>query len=610
MPKAGQIKNHGPFHVSSKVRNPLGRGLMAFARPGIERMLALPALNRIYEHVHQLPEDDRSFTEKVLDYLDIDYRLSQEQVKDIPRQGPLVVVANHPFGGIDGLVMIALLSKVRPDAKLLANFFLQQIPELREKFIFVDPFGGAEARQRNFSSMKTALRFVRDGGCLATFPSGEVSQVNLQRRRVTDPAWSSTIGRIIQQTRAPVLPLFFEGRNSALFQALGLIHPRLRTVMLPRELLKKRRSTVRVRAGNMIPTSRLKSFDDPGDLISYLRVRTYILRARIDEPIASATRRPAHSLANARAIIDPVPAGELAKQVASLPPEQCLASHRDVDVYHASAEQMGPLMREIGRLRELTFRNADEGTGKEIDLDRFDEYYHHLFVWNKEKQQVVGAYRIGLTDRILAEHGVSGLYTATLFRFREKLLREIGPALELGRSFVRPECQKEFAPLMLLWRGIGQYVCRFPKYRTLFGPVSINNEYNSLSKRLLIWFLKYNRYLPNLGKLLEPRNPPRLGPIREWDPRTTGTLVRNAEEVDELVREIEADRRSMPVLLRQYLKLNAKLLGFNVDPDFGDVLDGLVLVDLIDVDRTILKRYMGKENAKQFLAYHNIESES
>ncbi len=608
MAKAGQLKSPGPFHVANRVRNPLGRGLMAFARPGIERMLALPALNRIYDQVRQLP-DDRSFTEKVLDYLDIDYSRSLEQLKDVPREGPLVVVANHPFGGIDGLVMLALMSKIRPDAKLLANFFLKQIPDLRDKFFFVDPFGGPESHRRNFTSVKAALRFVRDGGCLAAFPSGEVSQVNLHHRRVTDPAWSDTIGRIIQQTRAPVLPLFFEGRNSALFQALGLIHPRLRTVMLPRELLKKRRSTVRVRAGNVIPVSRLKTFDDPGELITYLRARTYILRARIDEPISHDERHPARVINRMKPIVDPVPAEQLAARVAALPPEQRLAGHRDVNVYYASAEQMGPMLREVGRLREVTFRNADEGTGKEIDLDRFDDYYYHLFVWQESKKEIVGAYRMGFVDRILVEHGVDGLYTATLFRFREKLLRQIGPALEMGRSFVRPEYQKEFAPLMLLWRGIGHFVCKFPQYKCLFGPVSINNEYNSLSKRLLVWFLKYNRYLPNLGKLLEPRNPPRLGPIKEWDQRTAGTLVRNAEEVDELVREIEADRRSMPVLLRQYLKLNAKLLGFNVDPDFGDVLDGLMLVDLTKVDRTILNRYMGKENAAQFLALHHVESE-
>jgi putative hemolysin len=272
----------------------------------------------------------------------------------------------------------------------------------------------------------------------------------------------------------------------------------------------------------------------------------------------------------------------------------------------ARADEIPHTLREIGRLRELTFRTVGEGTGKPLDLDRFDAHYLHLFVYHAGRREIVGGYRLAPVDQTVSRHGPAGLYTSTLFRYRAPLLDQLSNAIELGRSFVRPEYQREYAPLLLLWKGIGRFVAERPRYRCLFGPVSISNTYQSLTKRLLVAFLRMNRSLPNLGRLVEPRNAPRFARADAWADALATTAVRDADEVDVLVAEIEHDRLTMPVLLRQYLKLNARLLGFNTDPAFGDALDALMLVDLTQVSRAVLARYMGREGAEAFLSTWSV----
>ncbi len=271
-------------------------------------------------------------------------------------------------------------------------------------------------------------------------------------------------------------------------------------------------------------------------------------------------------------------------------------------VFCVRADQIPATLLEIGRLRELTYRAIGEGTGRTIDLDRFDRAYLHLFSWDRERRRVVGAYRIGQTDRIVQTDGVDGLYTRTLFRYDERLIdRMAAPALELGRSFVRAEYQKNYNALLLLWKGIGRFIASHPRYRLLFGPVSISTRYSDSSHQLLMSFLQQNRFAAEFGELVEAFNPPRLG----GSPSASSIVAATVADVDRLVARAETDGKGMPVLLRQYLKLNARLIGFNVDPNFGEALDALMLVDLTTVDRTILNRYLGRPEAEQFLAYHH-----
>ncbi len=593
-----------PFRMDPSAPDPVRRSLLRAVRPAMERVLAFPQLNEIYAQIMSWVGDERHFADKALDALGVRYRVRDAELALIPKEGPLVIVANHPFGGVEGMVLCSLLRRVRPhDTKLLANYLLAAIPELRDAFFFVDPFGTPESTRKNLASMRGAIDHVKDGGCLGVFPAGEVSHLKLRRRTIDDPPWSPTVARIVQRTGATVVPVFFDGRNSALFQIAGLVHPRLRTAMLPREMLKKKRGRIRLRIGNPLPAKRIESFADPEALTSYFRVRTYVLKPeRWRDRQAGEAATPAGMVP----IIDPLPREALIDELAALPPESRLLSSGDMDVVIASMDHLPSVIREIGRLRELAFRQVGEGTGKPLDLDRFDPAYLHLIVWDRANHQIVGAYRLGQTDRILPRDGVEGLYTATLFHFKRKLLEQISPALELGRSFVHPDYQRSFAPLMLLWQGIGHYVVREPRYRHLFGTVSISADYTSMTKQLLMSFLEAHRALPQLAKLAKAKNPPRRRPPRGWEAQEFSTTVRDVGEVNELIADLEADGKHMPVLLRQYLKLNGKLLGFNIDPDFGNVLDGLMLFDITQIPGPILRKYLSKDGAASFLKYHGV----
>ena len=588
-----------PFRFDPPDDDRMASRLMGRLRGPLESLFGFPVLNDVYAGAAPAER----FCERALEILGVRARVSDADLSLVPAAGPLIVVANHPFGGVDGLILLAMLQRVRPDVKVLANRVLARVPELGPNSLFVDAFGGPGAAARNAGSLKAAMTWVRGGGVLGVFPAGEVSHFSLRRRHVADPEWNATVGRLALLTGATVLPVFFAGRNSLLFQAAGVMHPRLRTAMLPRELLRMRGRRVDVRIGTPIPPERLARFNSGADVTTYLRVRTYLLGARRDAPAVPAARRRGPRQEPVGIAQD---TGVLAAEVAALPAEAELARSGALSVFHASATGASAILREIGRLREITFRASGEGTGKPLDLDRFDDHYRHLFVWNRDRRELVGAYRMGATDEIVPVFGAAGLYTSTLFRYRRALLDQIGPALELGRSFVRPEYQREYAPLLLLWRGIATYVARNPRYRMLFGPVSISNDYHCLTKQLLVTFLRLNRSLPNIGRLVRPRNAPRIAAPRQWDGRLAAAVVRDIADVDELVGEIEGDRRrpGVPVLLRQYLKLNARLLGFNVDPAFADVLDALMLVDLTAVEPAVLARYMGREAVAGFRAHH------
>jgi putative hemolysin len=599
MPAA--IESTAPFHLdlTPAAGGPLRRAVLAAAQPALERLLGLPDLNDLYAGAWR--PAGAAFPEEALKRLQVSLDIADADLGRVPASGPLVVVANHPFGGIDGLALYALLRRVRPDVKLLGNYLLHRVPELREPVIPVDPFGGADAIRGSVRGLKTARRWVEAGGCLAVFPAGEVSHLQLGAVTIADPAWSPSIARLARRAGAAVLPVHFAGANGTLFQLAGLVHPRLRTALLPRELLRRRATSLPVRIGRAVSAAHLAALDDEA-ATALLRARTYLLAGQ-PRSLARPASAPDRSRRFARTVAAPVPDHRLAAEVAALPETCWLGAQGEFRVGLATAAQIPSLLDEIGRLREITFRAAGEGTGRTRDLDAFDAYYRHLFVWHAGDRAVAGAYRLGLTDAIVAEHGEAGLYTQTLFRYDRRLLDRLSPAIELGRSFVRAEYQRDYAPLLLLWKGIGRFVVANPRYRRLFGPVTISHDYSSVSKHLLMAFLEATRRLPDLARLVVPRNPP--PPARRRDEGVVaGRTAIDLDDADALVADIEADGRGLPVLLRQYLKLNARLLGWNVDRRFGRALDGLMLVDLVDVPRPLLARYLGKDGAATFLAAH------
>ncbi|MDP0494647.1 MAG: GNAT family N-acyltransferase [Verrucomicrobiota bacterium JB024] len=578
------------------------------AGPAMERFLRLNGLEDAYLRVVDDPTTP-NFFQRAMRAMEISYEISDEDLERIPREGPLLVVSNHPYGGLDGVVLGALLTSVREDTKLLANYLLEVMKEIKPWLIAVDPFDRPESARYNFKAMKETIRHLCAGGCVGTFPSGTVSHFRLKQRQITDPVWAANTGRLIHKSQATVLPCYFEGGNSMLFHLGGLVHPRLRTLMLPREMIRQMGSTLRLRIGNPIPYRKMAEFTSNEELIQYLRINTYILAKRAQDStprhkfaFPRLPRKPGAEKTLAQAVSSEV----LRAEIAAIPEEQRLVEHGAFQVYYAHASQIPNVLDELGRLREKTFREVGEGTGEPSDTDRFDLYYRHLFMWDMKAEKIVGAYRVGLTDEILLTHGKAGLYTSTLFKFKPGFLEKLDPALELGRSFIVSEYQKKHASLSLIWRGIGQFVCRHPQYKTLFGPVSISQEYNSISKDLMVKFLRKNKLDPALAAFVKAKNPPRGGPkIRGTEKQALLESVKDIDDVSALISEIETDHKGVPVLLRHYLKMNGNLLSFNVDNDFGHCVDGLIVVDLTQADGRLLRSYMGEDNNKSYKAFHH-----
>lgn len=584
---------------------PIAKTLYSLLTPPLSKFIGLSEINRIYAH-SAVGDTDR-FLDMALGTMGIDIALSDEDRARIPAEGPCVVVANHPFGAVEGMILAKVLRQARPDAKLMANYLLALIPEMARIIIQVDPFGTGDSTKKNIGPLKEAMRFLRDGGILGIFPAGEVSSINILKRAITDKEWSPTVGRIIKRTGVPVLPVYFKGSNRALFHLMGLIHPRLRTVMLPREMLKRQNTTIEMRIGQLVPPSQLKGFETDEQLMEYLKLRTYVLRNR-DQKEKPRLALPPKASAE---IVAPQPREALEAEIAALPREQILVESGDQVVFIARRPQIPYCMGEIGRLREVTFREVGEGTGKATDLDRFDDAYWHLAMWSRTDREIMGAYRLGPVDEILRDTGSSGLYTNTLFTLKPRFLQSINPGLEMGRSFIQSRYQKSYTSLLMLWKGIGVFVSRNPRYAMLFGPVSISNDYKGFSRELMLRFLSMREAAGLLSKTVKPKTPPKLKPLS-----LSGLVINSARQVcrdiDDLaalISEVEGDQKGVPVLLRQYLKLGGKLLAFNVDQDFADALDGLILVDLRRTDPKILARYMGKDGAKAFLAHHGIEAE-
>ncbi|MGD9123402.1 MAG: GNAT family N-acyltransferase [Desulfobacterales bacterium] len=579
--------------------------LIFLANAIAERLLALKTLKNVHQDI-PAGKNSAEFLNNVLDRFQIRHSICPEDRRAIPRKGPTVVIANHPFGGIDGILLASILCSVRTDVKILANYFLGRIPEMRPLFFMVDPFGNKFSINKNRTALKKAVRWIRGGGLLMVFPAGEVSHFRWKTKKIEDPEWDKRVARLIRWTRARVVPAYFKGRNSLAFQAAGLIHPLLRTLMLPRELLQKQSTHIHLKIGSPIPYRRIAGITRDSDLTAYLRFRTYLLGNAFDRtpgflntPVIRRVARKSR-----QTIVAPKSTAGLTKEIDGLAQDQHLCVHGALHVYEAFAGQIPNTLQEIGRLREETFRKVGEGTGKSIDLDRFDQHYRHLFVWNSETHEVVGAYRLAATDDVLKRFGKEGFYTYTLFKYQTRLLSQMGPALEMSRSFVRPEYQKSYTPLLLLWKGIGQFVVRHPRYKILFGAVSITDEYSSYSRRLMASFLKSNSFLQDLSQLVRPRKPYRQKAIPELETTKAASWPEDIDELSSWISDIETDGKGVPILLKQYLKLGGKLLSFNIDPAFGNVLDGLIMVDLTATDPNLLKRYMQADGFATFMSYH------
>jgi putative hemolysin len=551
---------------------------------------------------HRIPAaiDARHFVSLALAELGVAPEFAAHELAEIPARGGCLLIANHPHGGLDGLLLMDILLQRRTDVRFMANHFLGRFTELGPLFLKVDPFGGGAAKRFNSSAAREALAWLRNGGLLVVFPGGEVSSFDWRERRVIDPEWDVGVARLAAQTRVPVVPCHIAGRNSLAFQTAGLLHPRLRTALLVREMLNSRDRIVEIHFGTPIAFDVLADLQNRQQITRYLRTKTYLLAERRNPRFvlgrAGSPKRPEERLTDA------IPAELLTAEIASLPSAQRILTSGQFEVWYAQSTQIPWLLQEIGRLRETSFRAVGEGTGKRSDIDLYDSYYSHLFVWDNAKQNIVGGYRLAHADEILRQYGPQGLYVHSLFKLAPQLQVGLEHAIEVGRSFVTPAYQRSYSALLLLWKGVATYMALRPRYNVLFGPVSISNDYHPISQQILVRFLKYHKFEKARASLVKPRRP-----FRPKDHEAADIVDLDSGDlrlVADLLGAVEPGDRGVPVLLRQYLKLGGQILGFNIDSDFGDSIDCLLWVDMRRTELPLLRKYMGNALAEQFHTTH------
>ncbi len=564
-------------------------------------VLKVNAINKVYSKVAD--KKGLEFIEGVIDELEVKFEISPEDLKRIPKTGSFISVSNHPFGGIDGILLIRTLGELRPDYKVLANFVLSKIKPMEEFFFPVNPFDSRKDSKSSLSGLKLALNHLKEGNCLGVFPAGEVSTYHSGLLNIADRKWQPSMVRLIKNAKVPVVPIYFEGSNSKLFHLLGLIHPMLRTIKLPSELFNKRNKVIRIRVGNPIPVEEQDEFPDLNQYSRFLRAKTYALGTSLEVKKFFSPR--VKRVEVVEDIIDPIDPIIVLNEVEELKKEHLLFQSKNFSVICAPSTEMPNLMIEIGRLREITFREVGEGTNRKIDVDEFDLYYNQLFIWDEDEKRLVGAYRAGKGQEILDRYGVDGFYIQTLFKVRKDFSPYLAQSIELGRSFIVKDYQRRPMPLFLLWKGILYFLLKHPEYRYLIGPVSISDKLSMFSKSIIIQYMHDHHYDLDLAKFIKPRKRFKV----KFDNVDADILLKHSNDInklDKFIADIEDSEYRMPVLLKKYIKLNGKLVGFNVDPLFNNCLDGLLILDLFQVPFETITSLSKEINDKSILERFNV----
>lgn len=543
-------------------------------------MLRLEEMNDIYGKCCDLPVDE--FLPKFFETMRVDVSIDDSALDYIPTSGPVVVVANHPLGAIDGLAILMAVRRRRPDAKIIGNSMLQRVKPFAEALIRVDPFEQDGVSGENLNGIRQTLRHVQQGNALIVFPAGEVSSKLVKGLGPVDRRWDESIMKIIQRTSAEVVPAFISGRNSSLFYAAGRIHPRLRTVLLPTELLRKRDSSISISFASPVSRAIVKSASDPATLGRFLRSSVYLQSPVISGGSAAGASHDVRSTP----VAEEVSSEFIANEIASLEGSRML-SQGDFDVYLICSDQAPKILHEIGRLREITFRHVGEGTGTALDIDAYDRHYEHLVLWHRPSKCIAGSYRLGHGGRIMATHGIKGMYSASLFYFDDTSRATMKGCLELGRSFVRPEFQRQRLPLHLLWRGILTYIISHPELEAIVGCVSVSDRYRDVSKEIIRAFFTRRAASSPLFGHVKPRSPfkSRLPGIEIDD--LMQPINDDMRLLDKLIAHIEPDGSSCPILLKKYAQQNAQIVAFNVDAAFSNALDGFMVLPLSELSEDI-----------------------
>ncbi|MEJ7693052.1 GNAT family N-acyltransferase [Daejeonella sp.] len=561
--------------------------------PGLASLLMevmkINEVNEVFQKAEHL--QGPTFVDKILQIIGISVEFDENDLKNIPKEGAFIAIANHPYGGIEGLVLLKLMCMVRPDSKLMANFLLKKIPNLSDYFIAVNPFENVE-HSSSISGIKNTLELLQKGTPIGIFPAGEVSTFKFETQQITDKLWHPVVGKIIAKANVPVVPVYFHGNNGLLFNLLSFIHPTLRTAKLPSEIFNKRGHKIRVRIGKPILPSDISFQSNTTKLLDFLRAKTYALGTGLENEKKIFNPRNIFKIRKTpKPIVDAIPPDILEREIAGL--QDCKVwTEKNYEVYICPTSNIPNIIKEIGRLREITFREVGEGTNKSTDLDEYDIYYNHLFIWDSDTKMIVGAYRIGNGDEIFYSMGKRGFYIAELFKIKEQFYPILRKSLELGRSWIRKEYQLKPLPLFLLWKGILKYLLENPHYRYLIGPVSISNNFSKFSKSLIVDYISNHHFDHELAQYVKPRKEFKVD-FSKIDKDLLMEPSESLKDLDSLISEVETTHLKVPVLLRQYIALNAKIICFNIDPKFSDALDGFLVVDLEKIPSEMLEK-LGK----------------
>jgi putative hemolysin len=511
-----------------------------------------------------------AFVEAALRYLQLRYDVDEGALARIPPKGPLLIVANHPCGGLDALALLDMVGRVRRDVRIVANEVLALVEPLAELLLPVRVFGGSAGA----ASLRRVERALRGGGCVIVFPAGEVSR--LGPRGVRDPRWRPGFLRFARCASAPVLPVRIEARNSALFYGISALWRPASTALLAREMFARRQRPVRLHVGTPMMVA---DGERERDALQRIRQTLYAIGR---DGTAPAVMGPA-PLAPA------IGAHELAAAVAAT---ELLGATSDGKQIRLARDAGGSLLlQEVGRLRELTFREVGEGTGRSRDLDAYDAYYDHILVWDAQAVRIAGAYRVMRGAEALARTGLAGLYTASLFRYADEAVPRLASGLELGRSFVVPDYWGSRS-LDYLWQGIGAYLQRYPGVRYLYGAVSISAALPRDASEQVVAY--YQRFYGSERALASARRP---FSFQAPAPAFDGLDIDAA--FDALKAALARLGASVPMLYKQYTELcepgGARFLAFGVDPDFGGSIDGLIEVDLEQLRPRKRQRYLQRQ---------------
>ena len=549
--------------------------------------MALDTLQAFYDSHELAGLEKQAFAEALLQALDIKLEGEERLKGQVPESGSLILVSNHPLGCIEGVAIASVLNRLRPDVKVLANRALSIFTELQEQFIFIDPLRPKDIK--NGAAIKQCRRHLMAGGLLLIFPAGKVSDYQADKGRVCDDIWHRLPAQLARSLDCPVLPLFVEGRISRWFTRLGRIHPKLKILLLFRELLKCRGMTLEIKTGRVLPASLLSKLKSETAITVYLRLQSYLLQKayRYDWPEdKSVTYLP---------LLEPMAPDFLLQEIQSLPEKQHLLDYKQFSVFYGYQSQLPKVVTEIARLREAVFREFNEGSGEPLDTDGFDASYTHLFIFDRDNRKIIGAYRMGQTDKLLAENGLDGLYLSRMFNFKPGFINQTAPCLEMGRSFIVPEHRRSFYGLFLLWRGIGEFVVRHPRYRTLYGTVSISKLYQAHS----VDCIHALSLTPSID--VAPKVPFAI----KRHPELTDFLSQQAKTpniLSILVQGIEEDGKDIPILMKQYQKLGARFYCIGIDNNFNHTPGLLLSVNLPEAPVKALKQYLA-EGLDDYLAY-------